>query len=34
MSNEIWREIRGYEGLYKVSNLGRVKSEFADERTE
>ena len=23
---EIWREIKGYEGLYQVSNLGRVKS--------
>ena len=22
--NEIWREIRGFEGLYRVSNLGRV----------
>lgn len=27
MSTEIWQEIRGYEGLYKVSSLGRVKSE-------
>lgn len=27
MSNtEIWRDIKGYEGLYQVSNLGRVKS--------
>lgn len=24
--NEIWRPIEGYEGLYEVSNLGRVKS--------
>ena len=24
--NEIWRPIKGYEGLYQVSNLGRVKS--------
>ena len=24
--NEIWKYIDGYEGLYKVSNLGRVKS--------
>jgi len=24
--NEIWRDIKGYEGLYQVSNLGRVKS--------
>jgi predicted XRE-type DNA-binding protein len=23
---EIWRDIEGYEGLYQVSNLGRVKS--------
>lgn len=22
---EIWRDIEGYEGLYKVSNLGNVK---------
>lgn len=24
--NEIWKDIKGYEGLYQVSNLGRVKS--------
>lgn len=24
--NEIWRDIEGYEGLYQISNLGRVKS--------
>lgn len=23
---EIWRDIKGYEGLYKVSNYGRIKS--------
>lgn len=23
---EVWKTIKGYEGLYKVSNLGRVKS--------
>lgn len=23
---EIWKEVKGYEGLYSVSNLGRVKS--------
>ena len=22
---EFWKEIRGYEGLYEVSNLGRVR---------
>lgn len=24
--NEVWKDIKGYEGLYQVSNLGRVKS--------
>ena len=24
--NEIWKDIKGYEGLYQVSNLGRVKN--------
>lgn len=24
---EIWNDIKGYEGKYKVSNLGRVKSK-------
>lgn len=23
---EVWKDIKGYEGLYQVSNLGRVKS--------
>ena len=23
---EIWKDIKGYEGLYKISNLGRIKS--------
>ena len=23
---EIWKDIEGYEGLYQVSNLGKVKS--------
>lgn len=26
MCKEIWKDIEGYEGLYQVSNLGRVKS--------
>lgn len=26
MEQEIWKDIKGYEGLYQVSNLGRVKS--------
>ena len=25
---EIWKDIKGYEGYYQVSNLGRVKSLF------
>ena len=24
--NEIWKPIKGYEGLYEVSNFGRIKS--------
>ena len=24
---EIWKDIEGYEGLYQVSNLGRIKSK-------
>lgn len=26
MNKEIWKDIEGYEGLYQVSNLGRIKS--------
>ena len=26
MNNELWKNIVGYEGLYQVSNLGRIKS--------
>lgn len=26
MTEEIWKEIEGYAGLYEVSNLGRVRS--------
>lgn len=26
MQEEIWKDIKGYEGLYQVSNLGNVKS--------
>lgn len=24
--DEIWKDVSGYEGLYKVSNQGRIKS--------
>ncbi|GHV60880.1 endonuclease [Bacteroidia bacterium] len=26
MNTEIWKDVKGYEGLYQVSNLGRVLS--------
>ena len=26
MTDEIWKPISGYEGVYEVSNLGRVRS--------
>lgn len=26
MEKEIWKDISGYEGLYQVSNLGKVRS--------
>ena len=25
MANEIWKPIKGYEGFYEISNLGRIK---------
>ena len=28
---EIWKDVIGYEGLYQVSNLGRVKSFWSDK---
>lgn len=28
-NHEIWKDIKGFEGLYQVSNLGRVKSFWA-----
>lgn len=26
METEVWKDIQGYEGLYQISNIGRVKS--------
>lgn len=26
LSNEVWKDISGYENIYQISNLGRVKS--------
>jgi len=28
LPDEIWKDIEGYEGLYKISNFGRLKSFF------
>lgn len=30
MGKEIWKDIKGYEGLYKVSNLGKLKNAKGD----
>lgn len=32
--NEEWRDVFGYEGLYQVSNLGRVKSLPEEKRND
>ena len=29
LPHEIWRDVVGYEGLYQVSNIGRVKSFYS-----
>lgn len=29
LENEIWKDVEGYNGDYKVSNLGRIYSEIA-----
>ena len=34
MENEIWKDIKGYEGLYQVSNLGRIKSLERKSKTK
>lgn len=34
LCNEIWKDVVGYEGLYQVSNLGRVKSIRGRKVTE
>lgn len=30
MKQEIWQDIKGWEGYYQVSNIGRVKSLYED----
>ena len=32
MSEEIWKDVVGYEGIYQVSNMGRVKSLHPGKR--
>lgn len=32
MEEEIWKDIKGYEGLYQISNFGRVKSLVYKEK--
>ncbi len=32
MEEEFWKDIKGYEGLYQVSNFGRVKSIKSSKR--
>lgn len=29
-SSEVWKPVRGYEGLYEVSNTGRVRALFSN----
>ncbi len=31
MVEEIWRDVRGYEGLYQISNQGKLKSSMWQE---
>lgn len=32
MENEIWKDIKDYEGFYKISNKGRIKSLYNYKR--
>lgn len=34
MNNEIWKDIKNYEGLYQISNFGKVKSLTRNTRNE
>lgn len=29
MESEVWKDVKGYEGYYLVSNMGRVRSKRA-----
>lgn len=28
--NEVWKDIDGYDGMYKISNLGNVYSKYVN----
>lgn len=28
MELEVWKDIKGYEGFYQISNFGRIKRRF------
>ena len=30
--NEIWKDVEGYEGIYKVSNYGRIKRLYRNKK--
>ncbi|HEC64939.1 hypothetical protein LCGC14_1269290 [marine sediment metagenome] len=32
MEKEVWKKINGYEDLYMISNLGRIKSFWKDDK--
>lgn len=34
MSNETWKDIEGYEGIYQVSDMGRIKSMAREKRNK
>lgn len=34
MENEIWKDVVGYEGLYEVSDQGRIRRVFRNSRGE
>ena len=34
LANEQWRDVEGYDGMYQVSDLGRVRSRKSGEWKE
>ena len=34
MEEEIWKDVLGYEGIYKVSNMGRIKRNNGRIKTQ